>query len=216
MSGPAKGTALYFSGNGGRIDKSPLPCGIIENVLTGISWKTLMNSEGRQLWKRLCPRATATTLYELAPGFFLTRGIRGLIIDLDNTLVAWGEDKISRRMREWVREIQAAGLKICILSNALEHRVRAVGENLGIPWVSRAVKPRKHPFRQALKILGTSPQETAVIGDQIFTDIWGGNRMRLYTIWTTPLSTEEFISTKAVRRLERLVVKKFRKKGILQ
>lgn len=165
--------------------------------------------------KRFCPRATATTLYELTPGFFLGRGIRGLIIDLDNTLVAWGEDKIDGWMREWVREIQAAGIKICILSNALEHRVRAVGENLGVPWVSRAVKPRKHPFRQALKILGTAPQETAVVGDQIFTDIWGGNRLQLYTIWTTPLSTEEFISTKAVRRLERLVVKRFRKKGIL-
>jgi len=167
------------------------------------------------LWKKLCPHTSVTTLYELPPGFFLARGIRGLIIDLDNTLVAWGEDKISCRMREWVREVQAAGLKICILSNALEHRVQAVGKSLGIPWVSRATKPRKHPFRRAINILGTTPKETAVIGDQIFTDIWGGNRMRLYTIWTTPLSTEEFISTKAVRKLERLMVSRFRKKGIL-
>jgi HAD superfamily phosphatase (TIGR01668 family) len=118
-------------------------------------------------------------------------------------------------MRDWVQEIKDAGIKVCILSNALEHRVRAVGESLGVPWVSRAVKPRKSPFRQALKILGTAPRETAVIGDQIFTDIWGGNRMGLYTIWTTPLSTKELFSTKAVRRLERLVVKKFREKGIL-
>ena len=167
------------------------------------------------MWMKFCPRATATTLYELKPGFFLHRGLRGLIIDLDNTLVAWGEDKVSGPMREWVREIKAAGLKICILSNALEQRVRAVGESLEVPWVSRAVKPRKHPFRQALKILGTAPGETAVIGDQIFTDIWGGNRMGLYTIWTTPLSTRELPSTKAVRRLERLVIKRFREKGIL-
>ncbi|NLW08717.1 MAG: YqeG family HAD IIIA-type phosphatase [Firmicutes bacterium] len=167
------------------------------------------------MWKRLSPRATINTPCELTPGFFLRRGLRGLIIDLDNTLVPWGEDKIGCRMRDWVQEIKDAGIKVCILSNALEHRVRAVGESLGVPWVSRAVKPRKSPFRQALKILGTAPRETAVIGDQIFTDIWGGNRMGLYTIWTTPLSTKELFSTKAVRRLERLVVKKFREKGIL-
>lgn len=167
------------------------------------------------MWNKLCPRTSITSLFELTPGFFQTRGIRGLIIDLDNTLVAWGKDEINPRIKEWVQEMQAAGLKICILSNALEHRVQAIGKRLGVPWVSRAIKPRKPPFRRALKILGTDPKETAVIGDQIFTDIWGGNRMRLFTIWTRPLATEEFISTRAVRRLERLVVKRFRKKGVL-
>ena len=64
-------------------------------------------------------------------------------------------------------------------------------------------------------ILGTRPEETAVVGDQLFTDILGGNRMDLYTIWTPPISETEFVSTRAVRHLERLVVRRFRKRGLL-
>ena len=67
-----------------------------------------------------------------------------------------------------------------------------------------------------MELMGTKPEETAVIGDQLFTDILGGNRLDLYTVWTTPISDEEFVSTKAVRRLERIVVKRFRRKGILR
>ena len=80
--------------------------------------------------------------------------------------------------------MKKAGLKLCIISNALEERVRIVGEKLGIPWVARAIKPRKSPFKKALALLGTTPGETATVGDQLFTDIWGGNRMALFTIWT--------------------------------
>ena len=167
------------------------------------------------MFRKLCPQSQAESVSELAPSFFLNQGIKGIIIDLDNTLVPWGEEAIDPEMARWVREMKDAGLKLCILSNALETRVRIVGDFLGLPFVSRAVKPRKSPFRKAMEILGTQPEETAVIGDQLFTDILGGNRLDLYTVWTTPLSEEEFVSTKAVRRLERLVVRRFRKKGIL-
>jgi HAD superfamily phosphatase (TIGR01668 family) len=166
--------------------------------------------------RKLCPQTQTTSVCDLDPVFFKEQGIRGIIIDLDNTLVPWGEDSIEPEMVAWVRTMQSAGLKFCILSNALETRVRTVADILKIPFVSRAVKPRKSPFRKALEKLGTQPEETAVIGDQLFTDILGGNRLDLYTVWTTPISQEEFVSTKAVRRLERLVVRRFRKKGILR
>lgn len=166
------------------------------------------------MFNKLRPHSRIETAYQLTPEFFSTRGIKGIIIDLDNTLVAWGEDLITPEMKSWIGSLRASGIKVCILSNALENRVREIGTRLEVPWVSRAVKPRKYPFRKALRILGTSPRETAVIGDQLFTDIFGGNRMALYTIWTTPISAEELISTKAVRCLERMVIKRFQKKGI--
>lgn len=165
--------------------------------------------------RKLCPQSQAESVSQLGPDFFIQQGIRGVIIDLDNTLVPWGEDTIEPDMAQWVRDMKNSGLKLCILSNALEARVRVVGDLLDLPFVPRAVKPRKSPFRKAMEILGTIPEETAVVGDQLFTDILGGNRLDLYTIWTTPLSEEEFVSTKAVRRLERMVVRRFRKKGIL-
>jgi HAD superfamily phosphatase (TIGR01668 family) len=165
---------------------------------------------------KFCPHSRTEKVLNLTPEFFISRGIKGLIIDLDNTIVAWGKYKVAREMKAWVQRMLASDIKMCILSNALEHRVRFIGEVLGIPWVSRATKPRKNSFKKALEILKTTPQETAVIGDQLFTDIFGGNRMALYTVWTKPISSQELISTKAVRHLERLVVKSFRKKGIFE
>lgn len=166
--------------------------------------------------RKLCPQVQAGSVADLQPEFFAGLGIRGIIIDLDNTLVVWGGDSLDPHMIEWVERMKSAGLRMCILSNALENRVKRVGDSLGLPFVSRAVKPRKSPFRKAMELLGTKPEETAVIGDQLFTDILGGNRLDLYTVWTTPISNEEFVSTKAVRHLERIVVRRFRRKGILR
>jgi HAD superfamily phosphatase (TIGR01668 family) len=164
----------------------------------------------------LRPRVQAKSVLGLDGEELKRAGIRGIIFDLDNTLVEWKQDKLNPAVVELVCRLKECGFKMCILSNALESRVEIVAGTLGIPYVSRAVKPRKYPFRKALQILGTVPRETAVVGDQLFTDILGGNRMELYTIWTTPLSSTEFVYTRLVRRLERLVLKRFRRKGVLQ
>jgi HAD superfamily phosphatase (TIGR01668 family) len=166
--------------------------------------------------QKLCPKVQAESVLELDLEELLKIGIRGIIFDLDNTLVEWKQDNLNPEVIELVSRFKNAGFKMCILSNALEHRVEAIARLLAIPYVSRAAKPRKIPFKKALELMGTEPEETAVVGDQLFTDILGGNRMELYTIWTPPLSSTEFISTKAVRSLERIVVKRFRRKGILQ
>ncbi|HEX7715182.1 MAG TPA: YqeG family HAD IIIA-type phosphatase [Bacillota bacterium] len=164
----------------------------------------------------LRPRVQAESVLELDLTELRNVGIRGIIFDLDNTLVEWKQDTLDPEIMALVKRFKTQGFKMCILSNGLEHRVETIANTLGIPYVSRAVKPRKSPFKKALEILGTSPEETAVVGDQLFTDILGGNRMELYTIWTPPLSETEFVSTRAVRQIERLVLKRFRKKGLLQ
>lgn len=166
--------------------------------------------------KKLCPKYQAKSILELDLEELERAGIKGIIFDLDNTLVEWKKETLSSEVIELISRFKNKGFKICILSNALEHRVESVAQVLGVPYVSRAVKPRKTPFRKALEIMGTNPEETAVVGDQLFTDILGGNRMELYTIWTPPLSSTEFVSTKAVRQIERMVIKQFRKKGFLK
>lgn len=143
-------------------------------------------------------------------------GIRGIIFDLDNTLVEWKKASLNPEVIKLIDHFRELDFKMCILSNAFEERVEVVANLLKIPYVSRAVKPRKSPFKKALSLLGTTPAETAVVGDQLFTDILGGNRMALYTIWTTPLSSTEFVSTKVVRHLERLVVKRFWRMSVVK
>ncbi len=166
--------------------------------------------------KKLCPKFQANSILELNLKELEDSGIKGIIFDLDNTLVEWKKDTLSPEVKNLISRLKDKGFKLCILSNALEHRVEVVAQILDVPYVSRAVKPRKSPFRKALEIMGTKPTETAVVGDQLFTDILGGNRMKLYTIWTPPLSSTEFLSTRAVRQIERLVIKRFQKKGFLK
>lgn len=166
--------------------------------------------------EKLYPKVQANSVLELDLGKLRSMGIRGIIFDLDNTLVEWKQDILNPEVVAMVSRFKEEGFCLCILSNALEHRVEVVAKVLDIPYVSRAAKPRKSSFRKALELLGTTPGETAVVGDQLFTDILGGNRMALYTIWTPPLSTTEFVSTRAVRQLERLVIRRFRKRGMLR
>ncbi|MDA8234970.1 MAG: YqeG family HAD IIIA-type phosphatase [Clostridia bacterium] len=159
----------------------------------------------------LFPDWHVSSIASIDPVELQKRGIKGIVFDLDNTIITWGSRSFSPQVMEWFSHLKKMGFHLCILSNNTSGRVRGLARVLGVPAIPRAVKPRKKAFKKALRILGTSPEETAVIGDQIFTDILGGNRLGLYTILVFPMSRKEFIGTKMVRKLERFVLKK---KGI--
>jgi HAD superfamily phosphatase (TIGR01668 family) len=134
-------------------------------------------------------------------------GIRGLIIDLDNTMTPWNDLEISPRVYKWFAELRVVGIQSCVVSNNKHRRrVAIVAEKLGIPFVFRATKPRGRAFRAGMKIMQTGPKDTAVIGDQLFTDILGGNRLGLYTILVLPISNHEFVGTRFLRQMEKILV----------
>lgn len=143
------------------------------------------------------------------------QNIRGLLIDLDNTLVDWDKSEIDPSLAEWVKDVLWKGMAVCLVSNAVPKRVEQFSQQLGIPGVSRALKPLPRAFRIGLKKLGLRPHEAAVVGDQIFTDVFGGNRLGLYTILINPLSTRELRSTRFMRRLERRVLKRMVQRGLM-
>ncbi len=159
---------------------------------------------------------------ELRPSIFAldldklrNRGIRALIVDLDNTLVAWRHPQPTPDVHDWLARTRAGGFQVCIVSNGGARRVEAFADACGTPCVGNAVKPRRAAFRAALVCLGVQPHEAAVVGDQIFTDVLGGNRMGLYTILVKPMSTREFLGTRVVRRMERWVLAYLRRRGQL-
>lgn len=165
---------------------------------------------------RFCPKAYISSLSKIDPEYFRKKGIKGLILDLDNTIVPWKGEALEPQMEELLKRFRNSGLKLCVVSNAFNRRVVDVLEPLGIPWVARARKPRRKPFLKAMDILGTSPHDTAVIGDQVFTDIWGGNRLGFYTVLVEPISKKEFIGTRFVRILEKFLLYRLAKKGIIE
>lgn len=154
----------------------------------------------------LQPREYADTLLDLDLEELRRNNITAFIFDLDNTITEWNSQEIAAEIEAWFRHIQSQGFKACILSNNGEIRIKTVADRLGIPFIHRAAKPRRKAFRRAIYIMGVTPAQTAVVGDQVFTDILGGNRAGLYTILVHPLDRREFIGTKINRLLERLVV----------
>lgn len=164
----------------------------------------------------LVPDAVCQSLFTVDLDDLQARGIRGLIIDLDNTLIAYGDRTVTDEARRWVEDARRRGFKICLTSNARSRRVRFFAESLQIPGIANAAKPIRRAFRRAMRIMGTRPEQTAVIGDQVFTDVLGGNRMNVYTVLVNPLSTRELGATRMMRRLERKVLERLVRQGMLK
>ncbi|MGM9572769.1 MAG: YqeG family HAD IIIA-type phosphatase [bacterium] len=141
------------------------------------------------------------------------KGIRLILLDLDNTLLEWHKQEARKDILAWLREAEGLGFQLCVVSNNKPPRVGAAAKKLGLPFVCRAKKPLAGGFRRAMQEYGFQPQETCIIGDQIFTDVLGGNRLGLYTILVQPLTNHDFWATKLVtRNLERVVLYGLRKR----
>ncbi len=162
-----------------------------------------------------CPHRRARSVTEIDPQELIALGMKGVILDLDNTLAEWHKEEIALHILEWVQSLQDAGLKLCLLSNSIwSKRSERVAARLGFPNVRQAKKPSKGGFHRALHAMGTEAHHTAMVGDQMFTDILGGNRMGIYTIMVEPIHPHEFAYTKYISRPpERMLLRYFRKKG---
>ncbi len=136
------------------------------------------------------------------------RGIRGLLLDLDNTLVAWNSHELEESVHLWLEWAQACDLSLCLVSNAKPGRIQRAIDPLEIPFVALARKPMLKGFRRAMKLLGTEPKQTAMIGDQVFTDVLGANLLGLHTILIELPQLPEQWWMKGTRRLERWVLRR--------
>jgi HAD superfamily phosphatase (TIGR01668 family) len=153
-----------------------------------------------------------TTIYDIDLNALRASGFRGIITDLDNTLVGAKDPQATPELLEWLKRVKEAGFKVVIVSNNRHARVSAFAEPLGIPFIHRAKKPTSASFRKAMQLLQTSAKQTVVIGDQMLTDVLGGNRMGLYTVLVKPISLQdEGFFTKVNRRIERLALTMMKK-----
>ena len=157
---------------------------------------------------RFIPDMYLNTVHELDTDILKARGIKAIIVDIDNTLVSWDTKVPDEKVTELVCKLVAEGFKICILSNNTKKRVEEFNKSLKLPAIYKAVKPSKMAFRRAIKLMNSAVDDTAVIGDQLFTDVLGGNRLGLFTVLVSPISDKEFIWTRFVRLLEKSVLKR--------
>lgn len=143
------------------------------------------------------------------------RGIKGIITDLDNTLVEWDRADATPEIIEWLEGMIQAGIQVTIVSNNNDLRVKTFSEPIQIPFIAKAQKPLRKSFGRALKLMGTKKEETVVIGDQLLTDIFGGNRKGLHTILVIPVATNDAKITTFNRKLESFIMGKLKRRGLI-
>lgn len=131
---------------------------------------------------------------------------------MDNTLVEWDRPDATPEVRQWLSKLQDAGMSVTVVSNNSEKRVKAFCDPEEIVFIHSAKKPLRNAFKQALQQMNLSPNEVVVVGDQLFTDVLGGNRTGLHTILVVPVASTDGLMTRFNRRMERVVLKKMRKK----
>ncbi|MFJ7727020.1 YqeG family HAD IIIA-type phosphatase [Neobacillus sp. NPDC097160] len=166
--------------------------------------------------KQFLPNEHVKSILNISPAELKSRGIKGIITDLDNTLVEWDRPTATPQLIKWFDEIKKHNILVTIVSNNNEERVKAFSDPLQIPFIFRARKPMVPAFYRAISQMGIKKEETVVIGDQLLTDVLGGNRSGFHTILVVPVAQTDGFWTKFNRFAERRILNWFRKKGMLQ
>lgn len=144
--------------------------------------------EGDLVAFSLIPSTRFDSIYDLEPTALRDAGIRLLLLDLDNTIAPYGSAQPSEKLCTWVDAMRAAGVEPFVLSNSRKPtRVSDFAGKLGVPFLRRAGKPKRAGFRQAMQTMQCTPEQTVMVGDQIFTDILGANRSGVYAVLVKPL-----------------------------
>lgn len=151
------------------------------------------------------PDRYVSSAYTISFENMYRQGYRGIIFDVDNTLVPHGApaDRRSEELFERLREI---GFSTCILSNNKEPRVAPFADRVKSPYIFKGGKPAKKGYEKAMEVMGTDCSNTFFIGDQLFTDVWGANRTGIYSILVKPINPKEEIQIVLKRRLEAVVL----------
>lgn len=126
---------------------------------------------------KLIPQYVFSSIYEITPELLQKNGVRGILIDLDGTMASRHDPKPCEKVRPFLHRFLEAGISVLVLSNNNAERVRIFCETLDVPYLHRAYKPAREGFLRGAKQLGIPISQCAVIGDQIYTDTFGGNRV---------------------------------------
>lgn len=137
-------------------------------------------------------------------------GYRGLIFDIDNTLVPHGAPADGRALALFQR-LKGIGFQCCLLSNNKKSRVDMFNQEIRVHEIWLANKPFLSGYRDAMKKMGTEVKNTVCIGDQLFTDVWGGSRLGMYTILVSPINPREEIQIVLKRKIEKPVLDRYRR-----
>ncbi|NLL73901.1 MAG: YqeG family HAD IIIA-type phosphatase [Clostridiales bacterium] len=156
------------------------------------------------------PKRIADSPYVINYDDLYEEGYRGIIFDIDNTLVEHGADA-SPEAISLITRLKEMGFKVCLISNNNKERVTRFNKDINVKYIYKANKPAKKSFLRAMERMGTSLDNTVFVGDQLFTDIYGTNRIGMMSYFVKPIGPKEEIQIVIKRKLERIVLKHYRR-----
>ena len=155
------------------------------------------------------PKGYFNKVSEISLEYLKENNIKGLILDVDNTLIDYYRN-ISEETINWANSLKENGIKMCILSNSnKKEKVKEVAGKLGLEYTYFGMKPLKRGFKRAKKMLGLENNEIAAVGDQIFTDVIGSNRMKMFSILVEPIKEKDILVTLIKRPIENYIKRKY-------
>lgn len=164
------------------------------------------------MFERFYPDEYLDSAYGIDYASFYQKGYRGIIFDIDNTLVPHGAPA-DARAEFLFSYLNSLGFSCCLLSNNHRERVELFTRNIQVNFVEDAHKPSVRGYEKAMETMGTTRSDTLFIGDQIFTDVYGARRAGLYSILVRPIHPKEEIQIVLKRYLEKIVLHFYMKKN---
>ncbi len=154
------------------------------------------------------PTYALESVLEITPEALKKRDIKALVLDLDNTLTTHDNPTPVDGVPDWIADMQAAGIKLLIVSNNTAERVTPFAEMLGLHFVPNGAKPLPKGFRRAIAELGVEKKHVCAVGDQIFTDILGANMAGIRSVFVYPIEPEHSTFFKIKRAIEKPLLPK--------
>jgi len=164
------------------------------------------------MFERFYPDERIGRAWDIDYARLYREGVRGVIFDIDNTLAVHGGPPPDETRRLFLR-LRELGMAACLLSNNKEARVRPFAKEIGAAYICKANKPSVKGYEQAMERMGTNRASTVLVGDQLFTDVYGARRAGLRSILTEPIDPHEEIQIVLKRYLERMVLSFYNKKN---
>lgn len=176
-----------------EVEAAPWVIGPYGDRLETVPWsmgpRSNVDRRGDPLACPLAPRRVVNSIFDLDPRDLASQGIRLVMCDLDNTLVPYEEALPSPALRSWKAALEGQGIALYVVSNSRKsRRCPDFCAALGIPCVRHAGKPGRKGFLQALEETGVPADRALMVGDQIFTDIWGANRAGVCSVLVRPIA----------------------------
>lgn len=162
------------------------------------------------MFRKFYPDEIADSAYDINYKELYKNGYRGLLFDIDNTLVEHGADANDKAIK-LMKELKEIGFKICLISNNSEERVSRFNKEIQVNFIYKAGKPSPKSYLKGIKLMGTKPSTTVFIGDQLFTDVFGAKLAGLKNYFVKPIGPKEEIQIVLKRYLERIVLYFYRR-----